>query len=262
MKAANPSINVVLGGLLLDCDPRSVGTGYCPTKEKTKAPKFFEGVLLNGGGAYFDVVSFHGYPTYQSGVNPIQSELNFTNWSAAGGVVAGKLNYIKSIMSSFGIDKPVFHTEGALLLPTVNMTSTSEFEDAKANYLPWLYARNWSKGVQATNWYTLNGPGWRQSALLNESQQPRQAYNAYKLMIEKLGRAEFISYSVLENGIYRFEFLTRDMRIWLLFSPDNNSRSLPTPAKFLTAYDVVNNLVTPDNGQITFSRPIYIEMSK
>jgi hypothetical protein len=47
MKAANPSVNLVLGGLLLDCDPRSIGPGFCLSEEKTKAPKFFEGILRN-----------------------------------------------------------------------------------------------------------------------------------------------------------------------------------------------------------------------
>jgi hypothetical protein len=264
MKAANPSVNVVLGGLLLDCDPRSFGDGYCPTEERTKAPKFFEGILKNEGGAFFDVVSFHGYPTFQKDVNPIQSEINYSAWSAAGGVVVGKLDFIKELMSQYGINKPIFHTEGALLLPNDGSSSTDEFERAKANYLPWLYARNWSEGILATNWYTLNGPGWRQSALLAADQSPREAYTAFSLMTEKLGKSEFVSHSILDNGIHRFEFLTHDLRIWLLFSPDNSPRSVAKPSNFIQAYDVVEtqNEITITNTQITFTRPIYIETVK
>jgi len=253
---------VVLGGLLLDCDPRNVGTGYCPSDARTKPPKFIEGILRAGGGAFFDVVSFHGYPTYQVGVNPIQSEINFVNWSKAGGVVAGKLDYIKDLMTQFKLDKPIFHTEGALILPKDDSPSTDAYERAKANYLPWLYARNWAKGIQATNWFTLNYPGFRMSSLLKNDGSPLPAYDAFKLMSETLSQAEFISYTILDNGVHRFEFLTNNLRIWLLFSPDNNSRTVTVPAKFFRAYDIVETPVIPVGGSITFSRPIYIEINK
>lgn len=270
MKNTNQTVKLVLGGLLLDCDPRSVGTGFCPTLERTKAPKFFEGILKNGGGAYFDVVSFHGYPTYQKGVNPIQSEINFDTWSKAGGVVAGKLDYIKYLMSQYKLKKPIFHTEAGLILPFRDppLPSTQEFEDAKANYLPWLFARNWANGIQATNWFTLQYPGFRMSSLLDIYGNPLPAYAAFSLMSEKLGKAEFVSYTVLNeitpNEIYRFEFITHDKRIWLLFSPDTYPRTVAKPLKYLEAYDIIKEIGTLQitTTQITFSRPIYIEMSK
>jgi len=276
MKTANPKVNLVLGGLLLDCDPRNVGLEYCPTVERTKAPKFFEGILLNGGGAFFDVVSFHGYPNYKIGVNPIQSEKYFVNWRAAGGLVEGKLDYINYVMNHYGINKPIFHTEGGLILPYSDppLPSTPEFEAAKANYLPWLFARNWANGLPVTNWFTLNYPGFRMSSLLNVTGQPLPAYLAYSLMTEKLGKAEFVSYTVLgevyqdpeiydPNEIHRFEFKTNEKRIWLLFGTrDNNSRTITVPAKFIKAYDIVGSSVYPEGDTITFQRPIYIEMSK
>jgi hypothetical protein len=275
MKAANPSVNVVLGGLLLDCDPRSFGDGYCPTEERTKAPKFFEGILKNEGGAFFDVVSFHGYPTFQKDVNPILNEINFETWKVAGGVVAGKLDYINSLMSLYGINKPIFHTEGGLILPnnSPSLPSTPEFETAKANYLPWLFARNWENGIQATNWFTLNYPGFRMSSLLDINGERLPAYNSFALMTEKLGKAEFVSYTILgvvlpepnydPNEIHRFEFKTNDMRIWLLFgTKDNNSRIIAVPSKFIQAYDIVGSPVIPVGESITFDRPIYIEMDK
>jgi hypothetical protein len=92
MKSANPNIKVVLGGLLLDCDPTGVGDGYCLTEEAAQQWNFFEGILKNNGGSAFDIVAFHGYGFYSSQEKPVSSERNHPKWSANGGVVDGKLN--------------------------------------------------------------------------------------------------------------------------------------------------------------------------
>ncbi|MCK4827856.1 hypothetical protein KA005_69650, partial [bacterium] len=57
IKAADPEAKVLIGGLLLDCDPT-----YPPEGKDCKPGKYLEGILRNGGGEYFDIVSFHGYP--------------------------------------------------------------------------------------------------------------------------------------------------------------------------------------------------------
>ncbi len=63
VKAANPEVQVLLGGLLLDCDPAnppetSPGSGKV---KDCSSGRFLEGILQAGGGAYFDAVSFHAY---------------------------------------------------------------------------------------------------------------------------------------------------------------------------------------------------------
>ncbi|MEP7358354.1 MAG: hypothetical protein ABI847_13995, partial [Anaerolineales bacterium] len=56
IKAADPSAQVAVGGLLLDCDPNNP-----PAGKDCKSAKFFEGILRQVGGAYFDGVGVHGY---------------------------------------------------------------------------------------------------------------------------------------------------------------------------------------------------------
>ena len=62
MKQANANITVMVGGLLLDCDPVNPPAG----KDCTMS-RYLEGILVGGGGPYFDTVNFHSYDYYQGG---------------------------------------------------------------------------------------------------------------------------------------------------------------------------------------------------
>jgi len=261
VKSVNPGVKIVLGGLLLDCDPRAVGKGYyCDTPEKTKPPKFFEGVLRNNGAAYFDLISFHGYPTYDSSSSPIEAEKNFSTWKNAGGVVAGKIDYLRSVMSKYGVDKPILHTEGGLLLTTGKPEDigADEFQQAKADYVVWLYARNWALDIKGTTWYTLNGPGWRYGGLLDANQNPLPAYNALKYMTERLNDYKYSKEITLENDVFGFEFIKGKTKIWIVFTPDKNARTITKPAGFSEALDPFGNVITSTDTTITITRPTYI----
>jgi len=259
VKSINPGVKIVLGGLLLDCDPR-VGDGGCGTHD-TKPPKFFEGVLRNNGAAYFDLISFHGYPTYNLSSSPIEAEKNFSTWKNAGGVVAGKIDYLRFLMSNYGVDKGLIHTEGALLLPngkTPEDVGVDAYQQAKADYVVWLYARNWVLDIKGTTWYTLNGPGWRYGGLLDANQNPLPAYNALKYMTERLNDYKYSKEITLENGVFGFEFIKGNTKIWIVFTPDNNARTINKPAGFSEALDPFGNAVTSTDTTITITRPTYI----
>jgi hypothetical protein len=256
MKAVNPKINIVIGGLLLDCDPTNPGTeGYCPSEERAIAPRFFEGILKAGGGDYFDIVGFHGYPTYY-GHSPIMSELSFPTWKAQGGVVQGKINYLREIMSQYDISKPIIHSEGALLF-----SNGDAFEEAKADYVPWLYARNMSEGIRATTWFTLSGPGWRGSGLLDQNQDPLPAYWALKFMIQELTDATFISKTEDPNtpGVVEFIFSRMNKSIHIYFSIDGDPHDITTPIGWTALYDVYGNPLTNPGDTLTILHPVYLE---
>jgi len=169
IKAADPQAQVLIGGLLLDCDPTN------PPQGKTCAPSyFFEGILRNGGARYFDIVSFHGYPQYDGSLH---LDEHWPGWEARGGVVLGKIDFLREVMASYGVDKPLMHTEGSLLCsvssPAYCDPPGDAFFEAQADYVVWLYVRNWAEGLIGTIWYQFEGPGWRYSGLLDERQQPR-----------------------------------------------------------------------------------------
>ena len=63
IKAADPQGQVLVGGLLLDCDPR-LGAGCEKVKNNNQPSKFLEGILRKNGVPFFDGVSFHAYDYY------------------------------------------------------------------------------------------------------------------------------------------------------------------------------------------------------
>jgi len=268
IKSANSQAQIVLGGLLLDCDPRNYGENspYCQTEVDTLAGMFLEGILRNGGGNYLDVISFHGYPQYQTGMNPIFRELNYRNWRAAGGVVAGKIEFLRSVISAYGVNKPIFNTESGLRLPDL-ANSTPEFEQAKADYLMWLYARNWSQGIKATNWFTFNGPGFFYSGLLDSSQNPLPAYYAFQFMANTLNKAEYVRTFTSETDpdMIGFEFSTSTKIYWLLFSREislTTPNSYTLPAGVNTVYDSQGAIVNQVDSTIDINHPKYVEFLK
>lgn len=253
VKNANPNAQVVVGGLLLDCDPREVGPGYCPDRGAQTPPRFIEGILSQGAN-FFDYISFHGYPSYDSLSSPIQSERDFPTWKSRGGVVAGKIDYLRSLTN-----KPLLHTEGGLLYnnPNYVINPSDDYQKAKADYVVWLYARNWALDIKGTTWYTLNGPGWRNGGLLDGSQNPLPAYNALRYMTEILSDFKFIR-ELSENNTLGFEFIKGTETIRIVYSPDKNPRTIALPPGFREARDPLGVEVSPSGGTITITRPTYL----
>ncbi len=256
IKAANPSAQVVLGGLIMDCDPSHPGSpGYCATAEKARPPMFLEGILRNGGGPYFDILNLHAYNYYAEAYSVILMERHNPNWSGSGGAIDGKLAFARGVLATYGASKPVMFTETGLLFDS---TATDDFQQKKAEYVVWLFTRNLARGITATTWYTLDGPGWRNSGLLDASQNPLPAYDALQTLTQMLDQAIYVQdVAGLPAGVIGFEF-NNGKDIWVLFSEDGSQKSLALPAGFDAAYDLYGNLVDTSGGQIIFSQPVYV----
>jgi hypothetical protein len=265
IKMANPQAQVVIGGLLLDCDPTDpgLGTGCAGTGHNPLPAKFFEGILHNGGGPYFDIVNFHGYPTPQtSDINPILAERNFPSWALRGGVVAGKIAFLREVMAAYGVEKPIFQSEVALMR-SGSYINYLAFERRKADYVVWVFARNISQNLLGTTWYTLDGPGWYSSGLLDINQEILPAYTAMKFAAQKLSSAAYSAAINAYPGIEGFEFKRGPTyRIWVMFSSDANSPILTLPAGYVGVYDTLGNAITPAAGQITIDHPVYVEFAQ
>jgi hypothetical protein len=267
MKSANPNIKVVLGGLLLDCDPTGSGLGFC-NPDHPVYPKdplewnFFEGILSNGGGSAFDIVAFHGYGFYSSQEKPVISERNHPNWSANGGVVDGKIKYLRETMARYGVNKPLLQTEAALVYhDPPNALINPKYQAAKADYIVWTMARNWAEGLIGTTWYSLYG--WRGSELLDNSNNPLPAYESLKNMAFLLHHAEFISRQIYPE-YEKFIYNKHGQRIWLLIPTHgdyDHSISIPVPSHLIKVEDLFGEEISYlDN--IVFHRPIYLFISQ
>ncbi|NJM05055.1 glycoside hydrolase family 5 protein, partial [Candidatus Gracilibacteria bacterium] len=142
IKAANPDAQVVLGGLLLDCDP---GVPL-PDGQPCVAGKFFEGVLRNGGGAAFDVANYHAYVYWADG--NFDWDTGLPKWQHRAGVPVGKLAYLRETMARYGVEKPVMLSEAGLLCFRADPScEPNGFRDDQANYAVRLYTRSAANGL-------------------------------------------------------------------------------------------------------------------
>jgi hypothetical protein len=260
VKSVNSNAQVLIGGLLLYCDPTDPGpTSGCDTDDGKNAAKFFEGILKNNGGSFFDIVNFHGYPYRQSvNSNPILLEKDFLPWKSRGGVVKGKIDFLREVMATYGVNKPIFQSEAALM----RSSDFPEFERNKADYLVWVFARNMTENLLGTTWYTLDGPGWNFSGLLDANQAPLPAYFAMKFAASKLGDAVYVATLNIPAGMEGFEFTKGGKKIWVVFRSGNATPpSLTLPGGYSAVYDTLGNPITPVGGKVTVDHPIYIDFA-
>ncbi len=258
IKAADPASKVLIGGLLLDCDP-----DHPPAGMNCTPARFFEGILRNQGAAYFDIVPYHAYVRgyYDSSVSSYRVEdENRVSWIYRGGQVIGKLSFLQSVMSSFGVSKPILLNEAGLYCQEPDCTTPSTaFLDIQADFVVTSYARAWGNGLLGSIWYSLDGPGWRQTGLLDHG-VAKPSYLALQVMTEKL-RGAWVSAAITQYaGVRGYEFRRGTQRIWLLWSPNSvNPQTIPIPTGLNKMYDKYGLEITPLPNPITIQHPVYLE---
>lgn len=223
VKEANPAAQVVLGGLLLDCDPTAP-----PPGKDCRPARFLEGVLRVGGGAAFDLLAFHGYPLWDGRQH--DWDYNFGPWSHRGGVVLGKADFLRSVLRQFGHHKPLILNEGGLLCWNAHPSCQSDFLDAQANYVVRLYTRAWANQLAGAIWYTLDGPGWNLGGLLDAHQQPKPAYHTLHFLAHQLAEAEYVGHIERSPQVEGYAFRKGTTTYWLYWTNDGALsvlRSLP-----------------------------------
>lgn len=257
IKAADPRAQVLIGGLLLDCDPTDP-----PSGKDCKPAKFLEGILENQGGPCFDIVSYHGYPPY---VGSLERDEHFLGWESRGGVVLGKADFLREVMADYGYYKPIMHTEGSLICPEWQPDLCdppgAAFYEAQADYVVWLFVRNWAADMLGTVWYQFEGPGWRYSGLLDENQNPKPAYHALDFLAEELEHASYQGTVTQFAALRGYEFSDPGKRVWVLWAPDEEPQDISLPADVTRVYDKYGNDITPAGDTVTVSSPIYLELS-
>ncbi len=247
IKAANPTAQVVFGGLLLDCDPTRPPQG----KDCTPA-RFLEGALRAGGGAYFDILAYHAYPHWFRRGEPVDWDLNHFAWRHRGGILLGKLDFLREVMGRYGVDKPVFMNEGGLLChpttPDCNEGGAFKelFHQDQANYAVRLFMRGWAAGLKGITWYTLNGPGWREGGLLDENQKPRPAYRTLRFLVSRFRDARYVG-EVSRNGVEGYAFQRGDTRLTVYWRNDGMTTPVALPSGVAAVYNYRGEPIT---GQV------------
>lgn len=258
IKSTDPDARVLIGGLLMDCDPTNP-----PAGKDCRSSKFLEGILVNDGGPYFDIVNYHGYTPYSvSSFNrALYYEETHSGWAARGGVVLGKLSYIRELMAAYGMNKPVMLTEASLICSECS-PPPNRFFNEQADYVVWLFTRTWAAGIHGVIWFTFDGPGWRSGGLLDENQLPRKSYDALKFMTQMLGKAYYMGVVNQFPGVTGYRFQDGSRKVWVIWSTDGQDQTIQLPSGVTTVYNRAGVVITiPSDRVLVVNRPLYLEFA-
>jgi len=259
IKQADPNAQVLVGGLLLDCDPQNP-----PLGKDCLSSKYFEGILVNGGGPYFDGISYHAYD-YRGlggGVGTYSNSNWASAWNTTGPVLIAKLNYLQNLLNSFNITgKYLINTESAVVCDAC--TNDVTHETTKAYYIAQAYASAIRYGLKGNMWYSLLG--WRNSGLLTASFDELPGFQAFKFGRQilapssSLGDIGALDISSM-TGVKGYKFRKDDRDVWIVWSLDGSSHTVNLiPGIPDAVYDSLGTSLTPSASLQVTLNPTYIE---
>jgi hypothetical protein len=259
MKAADPGAQIWIGGLLLD-RPETTD----PTRGKPEL--FLKGVLEAGAAPYFDVVAYHAYAQYRNEQVDYDTTAAWV-WTPWGGRVLGKARFLRQQMSAYGIDKPLFLNEWGLLWCGSRQGCSppgESFYDMQANFAVRSGVRGVGGGLQGLIWYTLDGPGYRYSGLLDGSGNPKPVYRAYQQLLLQLNTATYIGVVDYGVAVEAYAFRRSGELVQVVWTKDATAVQITLPqSRFRGAFDRDGDPLIPvvigTNYQLTVGfEPIYL----
>ncbi len=255
IKAVDPQAQVLVGGLLLDCDP------VRPVEGKDCTPaRYLEGILAAGGGDYFDGVSFHAYDYYggQAGLysNP--------GWHSAsdinGPALQPKARYLQSVLNQYNFgQKFLINTEAGLLCGRDGSEQYCQAEDfllSKAAYLAEANFSALAEGLRANIWYSLTG--WRGTGLLGPDGQPNQAFIAAQFSAQQLKGAVFQGAVTDFPAVRGYAARRGAETVWLLISNDGEQHTVSLPFTPSQVYDMFGAALPTDSPVEIGMAPVYV----
>ncbi len=262
IKAADLHAQVLVGGLLLDCDPRSPQPNCTGNYEyKTTSSKFLEGILANGGGDYFDGVSFHAYD-YYAGLGQYSNSNWFSASQTTGPAGLAKAAYLRELLAEYDVpNKFLMETELALLVCGQNqsdadcLNDNGQREQTKSSYIVQAYVLAIVDGFKAIIWYSALG--WRGSGLINKDLSPRPSYDAYKFAINMLDKAIYVSNNSSPE-VKSYDFVKGDQYLRVIWSIDGNPHTISLPETTLESFDMFGNPVDLTPALQVDWNPVYL----
>jgi hypothetical protein len=262
IKAADSQAQLLVGGLLLDCDPRvPIETYPGSGNPKNCTPALFlDGILENGGGDFFDGISYHAYDYYSFE----EGKYSNYNWLSSsetnGSVLIPKAAYLRERLDAYGVTgKYILNTESGLICGrdgTDPGCQTAEFERTKAAYTIHANAVAFQQGLKANIWYSLMG--WRASELLDSNYTPLPSYEAYRFNVSILANAVFKREVLDYPHFFVYEYETDYGDLWILWSRSGRLENLLLPALPVDIFDMTGEWITPSQEITTDYSPLYI----
>ena len=155
-------------------------------------------------------------------------------------------------------------SESALRCPKSYLVScdppVESFYEAQADYAVWLYVQTWAADLLGSIWYTMEGPGWEYSGLLDSNQTNKLVYEALHFVSSKLDGAEFSKEIDKYPQLRAYEFTSKSRYIWILWAPDEQDHLIDLPAGTTTVYDKYGNVITPAGNQLSVNHPVLIDI--
>jgi hypothetical protein len=207
IKEADPEAQVLLGGIAFD---------FWPDEGGPFVPEFLDRVLQHGGGAHFDLLNFHYYPTAFA-----------EKWSAYGPGLVGKTSFLRDKLATYGLEKPAVCTEAGV--ENIN-TGTDEIQ---SRYVPIVYVQAMAADLRSLSWFMLvdEDSGYWKTGLLYADLSRKPAFYAYQTAAARLGHARYLfALSPEEKGtaaMEAYQFLASDGRQQFTVAWSNDGQSYP-----------------------------------
>jgi hypothetical protein len=257
IKAVDPQAQVILGGLLLECDPYATAPGNgCINDRRWKSGYFLEGVMQAGGGDYFDIVDVHSYAELRLDL-PARMH-SYYAWSGpAGGTgLPEKVAFVRGVMGRYGhAGKPVLAGELALKCFDVSF----ECYDTAAAFVPRAYAEAYGLNLRGGIYHHL-ASDTNYYALVLSNLTPRPMFWAYQFMSSQLLESSYVRSVTEHPGVSGHVFNQGGTRlVQIVWSTDGTDQIVIVPPSFVRAFDKLGNPMTPVDGRLTVGwSPIYI----
>jgi hypothetical protein len=260
IKQANPNAQVLTGGLLLNCDYH-----YAYDPERDCEPSKFLAGILSTGAESFDIISYQAYSLRSD--DRFDWERQYYLWQHRGGVVLGKLDFIREEFEAAEVPmKAVFLTEAGLTcwMEGGCADEMAELQADQANYVMRLYPRAQANGISALLWSTFSGPGWRETGILDADQNPRPAYRTFQLLGRVLGTSTYTGSEISQNGDMEAYTFTDSLGTVSTFYFSNSSATYTVTipegnVRLLDKYG--NELPIPTNRELTVGfEPVLLQV--
>jgi hypothetical protein len=264
-KSANPNAEILIGGLLLDCDPALGLKNEDGSLKDCRSANFLKGILAAGAGNSFDGVAFHAYDYYDalSGGLGIYSNANFNaKWDTTGPVTLEKSKFIRRTLQDYGItNRYLMNTEAGLLCAACS-PSDKNMQITKAYYVAQEFAAAIADGYLSNIWYSVYGD--RNSGLMAEDNQPYPAYYTFSFASQAMENHNFVRILNLDPNVKGYEFISSSGKIqWVLWSIDGKNHTIPLMSMPASIHKIADsgqgNEVSPSTSVIVGIAPVFIK---
>jgi pimeloyl-ACP methyl ester carboxylesterase len=211
---------------------------------------FLQGILEAGAAPWFDVLPYHAYPTY-TGLRVDMDNAAGGRWDALGGYVVGKAGFLRQLLQTYHVSKPLVVNEAGLICSgsaPFSQWCTDEqigrYYEMQADHLVRSFVRGIGAGVQGFVWYTLEAPGWMRSSLLDTAAEPRQAFAAYQFLNAQLMDALYLGPAVYTDTVESYAFRRAGARVHVLWARQDITVPVAVPqAELADARDRQGNAI-------------------